>query len=326
MLKEVEEEASKLVSAKFDDALWLMKASEELDKMKDQLNESSYKAKVLVLNAQILDRISCMDAISVRNDRILTLINKLDSTIKESDRLARTPALDHFQAYAKCLLFERIGDYLISRHSRAPNEYGITGEGDVTYGLGSYMLALNALLHSTPVTPRLAAVCARDILILHTILCNSSPDLISTAEKLINNKQIGEKLLNVLQKGQIGHSHALSYVSTVTSCVYTKKLGSSMEQYASMSFMDNFLQVLPDEPDSSSLQQIDERSLSRKDVKVLLIAYSKWISLEWESSAKYKTFNAIKMIPPPFVSVLLPSAINKFWIALLQRLDDAKQS
>lgn len=43
---------------------------------------------------------------------------RLDFAIKESERIARTPTLDHFQAYARCLLLERIGDYLLFRHCR----------------------------------------------------------------------------------------------------------------------------------------------------------------------------------------------------------------
>ncbi|KHN77791.1 hypothetical protein Tcan_03513 [Toxocara canis] len=117
MLREVEEEASKLVSKSFCDTLWLTKAREELDKLKGQLTESNYKAFVLVLNAQIVERITCITG-SIYDDRIYPLIVKLDFVIKESERMARTPALDHFQAYAKCVLLQRVGDFLLSRHSR----------------------------------------------------------------------------------------------------------------------------------------------------------------------------------------------------------------
>ncbi|KHN86309.1 hypothetical protein Tcan_04064 [Toxocara canis] len=222
-------------------------------------------------------------------------------------------------------------------------------ESETTLALASYILALDALQRASPVTPRLAAVCAVEILTLRTILANV-PNL-DAAKKLAADKQIGERLFGALQK-RPSHGNALSYICSVTPCAYTDTVANSSEQDAakiwavvdsprflqvlvwllvfnkdlrssSLSFMEVFLNALPEEPDSNNLHAIGETSLSRKDVKVLLIACARWAELQWDASVPLRLRET--PAPPPLFFVRPPYAISKFWNALLLRVDSKQR-
>uniref|UniRef100_A0A9J2Q5B0 Rapamycin-insensitive companion of mTOR domain-containing protein n=1 Tax=Ascaris lumbricoides TaxID=6252 RepID=A0A9J2Q5B0_ASCLU len=333
MLREVEEEANKLVSKNFSDSLWLMKALDELDSVKVQLTESIYKARVLVLNAMIVERLSCLNG-CIYEDKIFTTIIKLDFAIKESERIARTPTLDHFQAYARCLLLERIAIWC---KLEGRNEHGDREK-----------LALDALRRASPVTQRLAAVCALETITLCTMLENITD--LDAAKKLATDKHIGERLFGALQRGP-SHNNALSYVCSITPRGYVKAQENSIEhdaskiwavvdgprffqtliwllafnkdlRYSSLSFMDAFLSALPDEPICDKLHSIEEASLSRKDVKVLLIACAQWSLLNWKQT---NTPHNLLVAPTPVLFIRPPHGVNKFWNAVLVAVDSKRK-
>uniref|UniRef100_A0A915BGR0 Uncharacterized protein n=1 Tax=Parascaris univalens TaxID=6257 RepID=A0A915BGR0_PARUN len=353
MLREVEEEANKLVSKSFSDSLWLMKALDELDGVKIQLTESIYKARVLVLNAMIVDRLSCLNG-CIYEEKIFATIVKLDFAIKESERIARTPALDHFQAYARCLLLERIGDYLLFRHCR---QFGVNWKGgtnvdveknDKTLAVVSYILALDALHRSSPITQRLAAVCALEAITLRTLLDNITD--IDAAMKLSTDKHIGERLFGALHHGP-SYNNAFSYVRSITPRGCVKVQENSIELDASkiwavvdgprffqtliwllafnkdlrdssLSFMDAFLSALPEEPICEKLHSIEESSLSRKDVKVLLIACAQWSLFNWKQT---NTPHNPLVAATPVLFIRPPYGVSKFWSAVLVAVDSNRK-
>ncbi|VDN38546.1 unnamed protein product [Gongylonema pulchrum] len=90
----------------------------------------------------------------------------MDCLISEGTKLPRTASLDHFNSFAKGILFHRIGDALLLRGSRV-KEHSAKYE-KLSYA--SYLVAFDILHKASSISPLLAALFVLETLTLRTIL------------------------------------------------------------------------------------------------------------------------------------------------------------
>ncbi|EJW78396.1 hypothetical protein WUBG_10692, partial [Wuchereria bancrofti] len=117
LIQQMEQETTKILSPLFNDMVWLNRAYLILKGQDLQESEGRFKTLVLVLNGRIKHSLKLsFDVGILRTTKIFSHILELDTLIREVMELPRTPSLDHFQSFAKGILFRSIGDTFLLLH------------------------------------------------------------------------------------------------------------------------------------------------------------------------------------------------------------------
>uniref|UniRef100_A0A915Q295 Uncharacterized protein n=1 Tax=Setaria digitata TaxID=48799 RepID=A0A915Q295_9BILA len=332
LLREMEQETAKILSPLFSDTVWLNRAYLMLKGQNLPESESRFKTLVLVLNGRIRHSLKLsLDVGTLHTAKVFSHILELDSLINEVMKLPRTPSLDHFQAYAKGILFRCIGDtflllYNSDKESKVYEELAFV----------SYSIAFDFFYKASPISPLLAAVFVLETLILRTLLHHMSRVKLSNS----TTQLIGERLYNacngvstlrsksfMISVNTVPRSHethVMEQNEISRMIILADKndflinllwlLACSKDLRNSAAFLDLFLRSLPIQTSDDDLQSFTLSSLTRTDAKILLLGAAKWSELCTFHGQKY---GATMRILPPLAFTQPGHVVLSFWDLLV---------
>ncbi|MCP9258226.1 hypothetical protein DINM_002733 [Dirofilaria immitis] len=297
LMQEMEQETAKILSPLFNDTVWLNRAYLMLKGQNLPESEGRFKTLVLVLNGRIRHswKLS-FDVGTLHTAKIFSHILELDALIREVMELPRTPSLDHFQSFAKGILFRSMGDTFLLLHNME--------KGNRTYedlAFVSYSIAFDIFHKASPVSSLLAAIFVLETLILHTLL--QYFNRIKSSNSI--TQPVGERLYTACNG--LSTSRSKSFMISINS------IPNSHETYGMEQnkinpynndirnngnfFLDIFLKNIPAEASDDDLQSFTLSSLSKIDAKVLLLGAAKWSELCASHGQKYAT-SSLSILPP----------------------------
>ncbi|KAM3723041.1 Protein SWAP [Dirofilaria immitis] len=315
LMQEMEQETAKILSPLFNDTVWLNRAYLMLKGQNLPESEGRFKTLVLVLNGRIRHswKLS-FDVGTLHTAKIFSHILELDALIREVMELPRTPSLDHFQSFAKGILFRSMGDTFLLLHNME--------KGNRTYedlAFVSYSIAFDIFHKASPVSSLLAAIFVLETLILHTLL--QYFNRIKSSNSI--TQPVGERLYTACNG--LSTSRSKSFMISINSIPNSHET-YGMEQNKinrliiladkndflinllwllaynndirnNASFLDIFLKNIPAEASDDDLQSFTLSSLSKIDAKVLLLGAAKWSELCASHGQKYAT-SSLSILPP----------------------------
>uniref|UniRef100_A0A0R3RYD9 EST1_DNA_bind domain-containing protein n=1 Tax=Elaeophora elaphi TaxID=1147741 RepID=A0A0R3RYD9_9BILA len=339
LIQEMEQETAKILSPLFNDTVWLNRAYLMLKGQNLPESEGRFKTLVLVLNGRIRHSLKLLfDVGTLHTAKIFSFILELDVLIREAMELPRTPSLDHFQSFAKGILFRSVGDTFLLLHH--------TEKGNRIYeelAFISYAVAYDIFHKASPVSPLLAAVFVLETFILRTLLQYFSRVKISNSATQL----VGERLYSACNG--VSTSRSKSFMVTINSVPSTHEaygveqnkisklimladkndflinllwlLAYNHDIRDNASFLDLFLRNLPVETcDVDDLQSFTFSSLSRIDAKILLLGAAKWSELCSPHGQKHGTPNL--GILPPLVFTQPSYMVHNFWNLLVSFISE----
>ncbi|CAG9535209.1 unnamed protein product [Cercopithifilaria johnstoni] len=339
LMQEMEQETTKILSPLFNDTVWLNRAYLLLKGQNLPESEGRFKTLVLILNGRIKHSLKFLfDVGTLHTAKIFSYILELDTLIREVMELPRTPSLDHFQSFAKGILFRNIGDTFLLLHN--------TEKGNKIYlelAFVSYSVAYDIFHKASPVSPLLAAIFVLEAFILRTLLQHFNRIKISN----FATQPVGERLyaacngtstlrsksfmvsINSLPNTHEAHAIEQNKVSRLIiladkndfliNLLWLLAYNSDIRDNAS--FLNLFLKNIPVETsnDDDDLQSFTLSSLSRIDAIVLLLGAAKWSELCASHGQKYGT-PSLSILPP--LAFAQPSyMIINFWNLLVSLIN-----
>ncbi|KAL4003347.1 hypothetical protein ACH3XW_7235 [Acanthocheilonema viteae] len=343
LMQEMEQETAKILSPLFNDTVWLNRAYLLLKGQNLPESEGRFKTLVLILNGRIRHSLKLLfDVGTLHTAKIFSCILELDALIGEVIELPRTPSLDHFQSFAKGILFRNIGDTFLLLHN-TEKESRIYEE----LAFISYSIAYDIFYKASPVSPLLAAIFVLETFILHTLLQHFSRIKISN----LTSQLFGERLYTACNG--VSTSRSKSFMISINSLPSTHEthgieqnkvsrlimladkndflinllwlLAYNSDIRNNVSFLDLFLKNIPAKiSDGDDLQSFTLSSLSRIDAKVLLLGAAKWSELCTSHRQKYGT-PSLNILPP--LAFAQPSYMMlNFWNLLVSFINKEMRS
>ncbi|EFO26628.1 hypothetical protein LOAG_01852 [Loa loa] len=333
LMQEMEQETTKILSPLFNDTVWLNRAYLILKGQDLQENEGRFKTLVLVLNGRVKHLLKLsFDVGTLHTTKIFSHILELDALIREVMELPRTPSLDHFQSFAKGILFRNIGDTFLLLHN--------TEKGSKVYeelACASYAIAYDIFYKASPVSPLLAAIFVLETFVLHTFLQHFNTVKLSNC----TTQMVGERLYAACNG--VAASRSKSFMVSINSIPNTHEthgieqnkisrliiladkndflinllwlLAYNSDMRENACFLDLFLKNIPAETSDDDLQSFTLSSLSRIDAKVLLLGAAKWSELCTCHVQKYGTPSS--GILPPLAFTQPSYMVLNFWNLLV---------
>ncbi|VDM20555.1 unnamed protein product [Wuchereria bancrofti] len=317
LIQQMEQETTKILSPLFNDMVWLNRAYLILKGQDLQESEGRFKTLVLVLNGRIKHSLKLsFDVGILRTTKIFSHILELDTLIREVMELPRTPSLDHFQSFAKGILFRSIGDtFLLLHHiekgSRMYEELAFV----------SYSIAYDIFYKASPVSSLLASIFVLETFVLRTLLQHFNRVKLSNS----TTQLVGERLYAACNG--VTTSRSKSFMTSINSVPSTHEthhieqnkisseglinladkndflinllwlLAHNSDMRDNASFLDLFLKNIPAETSGDDLQSFTLSSFSRIDAKVLLLGAAKWSELCTSHVQKYG-ISSLGILPP----------------------------
>ncbi|VIO91953.1 Uncharacterized protein BM_BM9215 [Brugia malayi] len=333
LIQEMEQETTKILSPLFNDMVWLNRAYLILKGQGLQESEGRFKTLVLILNGRIKHSLKLsFDAGILRTTKIFSYILELDALIREVMELPRTPSLDHFQSFAKGILFRNIGDtFLLLHHIEKGNRMY------EELAFVSYSIAYDIFYKASPVSSLLAAIFVLETFVLRTLLQHFNRVKLSSS----TTQLVGERLYAACSG--VTTSRSKSFMISINSVPSTHEthhmeqnkisrlinladkndflinllwlLAHNGDMRDNASFLDLFLKNIPAETSGDDLQSFTLSSFCKIDAKVLLLGAAKWSELCTSHVQKYG-ISSLSILPP--LAFAQPNFIVlNFWKLLL---------
>uniref|UniRef100_A0A1I8A264 RanBD1 domain-containing protein n=1 Tax=Steinernema glaseri TaxID=37863 RepID=A0A1I8A264_9BILA len=272
------------------------------------LTKNRYQASVLLCNGNILTMLRAAITLSHPNNSLPQKFVHFDKLIALSAQLETDPEFDRFQHYARALLYQRIGDYLLLSQKEKENVV----ENTVHMSLVAYSLALEHLLLLAPSgNDVLSGAAALSILEVHALLAHNIMRVsngVAAVKDLRNGKDVGSKLLKLFTEEEQteGNSFLLSDapfrvnmfngVPMIDKPKLAKVMWSAVGKHnflervawlfandsyyaeCNYSFIDEWLVGLK-VPQTFEDDYVSSRTLTVIDVKMFLFGLSEWMLL-----------------------------------------------